>query len=520
VIKTGSPEYGFEDWGEAELLRLGELLLADTARGDGPEAVAAFGELVFGVRPAAHHLDWITKKLAHRRVVIVAPPESAKTTWSIILMAWSIGKRPWTTNMFVSATEKLAHAMAQAVADCIEFNPRWRMVFPDVVPARERGWSREGYEVVDRSMESGAWLRLVATKKDPSLISGGVGSASVNGRRVTGRLECDDIHDRESKTSDTVCQDTVGFMKDTVLSRVTEEGYLGMEQTRWNVSDSVAYLKGLVGPNGEAMYAVFEHPALVDGESYWPARWPVERLERKRVEVGEDWELVYQGNAEAARNQILKLESLRYYPAPNLRKEWDRYIGVDFTQRLEELTGNRQNDPDYFALAVWVNTHEWLVLEDGYRDRVSMGEAEEVFFQWADLKKPVRSAVEVNAAAVNFYSNLLKRMNTRGGPRHVIVPVTTTRNKAVRMSEMEPYFRTGQLRLSDEDNRFLRVFKAEWAGFGNRGVHDDTLDAAYLGWHVMTALLPTETREQVEARREKQAKTVAVTSAIERAYWI
>jgi len=49
------------------------------ARGEGVEAVAAFGEHVFGLRPAAHHVEWMEERLRNKRVATVAPPESAKT---------------------------------------------------------------------------------------------------------------------------------------------------------------------------------------------------------------------------------------------------------------------------------------------------------------------------------------------------------------------------------------------------------------------------------------------------------
>ena len=58
----------------------------------------------------------------------------------------------------------------------------------------------------------------------------------------------------------------------------------------------IAYVKAL------AHYKVFEHPAIgKDGESYWPEAWPIERLERRRTEIGSIiFELVYQGNGNRA----------------------------------------------------------------------------------------------------------------------------------------------------------------------------------------------------------------------------
>ena len=117
-----------------------EQLMAASARGDTVESVCRYAQLVFGVDPAGAHKKWLKEVLDNRRVVIVAPPESAKTTVvSIILLSWWIGKNPWTTNLICSAGENLANNIARRVADVIEFNEKFKMVFPNVVPAKDRG---------------------------------------------------------------------------------------------------------------------------------------------------------------------------------------------------------------------------------------------------------------------------------------------------------------------------------------------------------------------------------------------
>ena len=178
--------------------------------GEGVESVAAFGEYVFGVVPTKKHRQWIEEKLNNKRVARVSAPESAKTTWAIVYRAWFIGKHPDTSNAFISATDTAAQKMAATVAGCIEFNPRWRQCFPNAVPDKEKGWSREGYWVWDTAYgDKGNWYKHIATQKDPTLIAGGVGSAVINGIRVTGGLDCDDMHDRRSKESDVDFADTI-----------------------------------------------------------------------------------------------------------------------------------------------------------------------------------------------------------------------------------------------------------------------------------------------------------------------
>jgi predicted phage terminase large subunit-like protein len=491
---------------------LSDLDLIDRAHGNGADAVYAFGEYVFGVKPAAHHKLWIERKLEHKRVAIVAPPESAKTTWAMILMAWSIGKKPYTTNAFVSATEGAAQDMADVVANCIKSNQKWAKVFPHVIPHPDKGWSRDGYEVKDTSDKE--WDKRTAAKKDPTLLAGGVGSKRLNGIRISGRMECDDIHDRNSMYSDTVCQDTVNFLKDTLLPRVTAEGSLGIEQTRWNAKDSIAYVKGLKG------YAVFEHPAIgADGESYWAEHWSLERLEERRAEIGEVmWELVYQGNDKAREGQVLKNSWLINFPVVMIKHEYERFFGIDFARRIQELVGTKTKDPDEFALAVLVNTNPVLVVESGICERLTMGDAEDEFFRMAAIYSPKVIGLEVNSSGADYYQNLLRRMGAKG-LRYYIKPITSTTNKGARLTEMAADFQFGLIKVSDSADAFVSKFRDQWATFGNKNAHDDALDAVYFAREAASHLLPTETREAKLLRRESQAQAVNPMQAIDRIYY-
>lgn len=507
------------DFTDEQIKQLATLELIETAQGDDLNAVAAFGRHVFGKVAAKHHRVWISEVLQNLRVGITAPPESAKTTWiTIITMAWWIGKHPLSTNAIASAGEDSAGYMAKAVADTIEQNLRWRDVFPDVVPDKERGWSSDGYNVRDASVSPEEWARRRAGDKNPSLVGGGVGSARFNGLRVTGLFVMDDIHDRNSKTSAKVCAEAVGFVKDTALSRATKNARVAIVQTRWNKKDVINYIKALRRNNGSSIFMVFEHPAInAEGESYWPEEWPLERLEDKRVEMGEiDFRLVFLGDDKALEGTILKSSWLIPFPQIYIKKEFERFIGVDFARRIQDLTGGKTKDPDHFALAVMVNTDPILVVEDGFDGIVTMGDAEEVFFQWAALHNPRLSAIEVNSSGAEYMTNLIRRMNTRG-IRYPLMPVNTTRNKGEKLTEMAGDFQFGLIKVSDAETPFLLTFKNQWAAFGGH-TKDDTLDAVYLARKASAHLLPVETREERQERIKQAKGYVSPMKTIEAAY--
>jgi len=476
-----------------------EQLLAASARGDNVESVCHYAQLVFDVIPSAVHKKWITEVLGNRRVVIVAPPESAKTTIiSVILLSWWIGKKPWTTNLICSAGENLSNNIARRVADVIEFNEKFKIVFPNVVPAKELGWSRDGYEVKDTSMDN--WALLTATKKDPTLASGGVGSSSVNGRRVTGIAIGDDLHDRESKSSETVCVQTVDFVKDTFLPRCMEDAHAVIVQTRWNGKDIVGYLDS-VEYEGEKMYQVFVHPAIENDESYWPEQWPIERLERRRAEVGEvDFQLVYLANANATKGNVLKAEYLTDFPQIWIKQEFNRFYGVDFAITQQSMVGTRYRKGDNFAIAKIVDTRPVLVVEDGFVGRVNQAEAENVLFSMASYDNPQRIYLETNAGGEVFYQALMRRMR-ENGLRLPLIGRKAIKGKAERINQMLPDFQFGRVKVSDAQTTFLKTFRDEWLRFGDKAAHDDTLDAVYWAWRASDHLLTQKSNNDYDAQK-------------------
>lgn len=490
-------------------LELADLVL--TARGTGVEAVAAFGQYVFGVSPVKHHRAWLEAKLNHRRVVIVAPPESAKTTWSIILMAWSIGKRAWTTNCFVSATEGAANTMAKTVAECIENNARWKDIFPSVVPNKDKGWSRDGYEVIDNSISTERWTTLTATKKDPTLMAGGVGSARLNGIRITGRMECDDIHDRMSKESETVCADTVSFVKDTILSRVTQRAFFGMEQTRWNKKDCVGYIKEKLAH----IYTIFEHPAidLATGESYWAEQWSLERLEEKREEIDDLYfRLIYLGDDTAMDGAILKAEWLVPFPAGQIDKNWVVVYGVDPAFKKEQMVETKRRKRSRFVLTKMRIAPFGLVIENIIAGYFSEPEAEDLLVSHAALDKPIKVMIETNGVGDPFYQSLVRRTSLPVVPQH------TSRDVVAHAQEMSPDFRKGQIRVSDENTEGLRLFREEWLALGGNGTFD-TISSTYYAYLAGRHALWRDDAPVARRKAENAGRTMGQMEAIERAYY-
>ncbi len=117
---------------------------AARARKITPAAVAAFAALHIQtddgepIRPAAHHQLWLELlcDFRIRKLLIIAPPESAKTTWTILAyLGCRIGIFPQQNVIIGSATADIATARSMSLRAMVD-SDAWRETFPGVMPVR------------------------------------------------------------------------------------------------------------------------------------------------------------------------------------------------------------------------------------------------------------------------------------------------------------------------------------------------------------------------------------------------
>ncbi len=89
----------------------------------------------------------------------------------------------------------------------------------------------------------------------------------------------------------------------------------------------------------------------------------------------------------------------------------------------------------------------------------------------------------------------------------------------MRISEMLPDFQYGRVKVNDSQTVFLNTFRNEWISFGNKGVHDDTLDAVYWAWRAAGHLLTASTNEYVLRDNQKPKPAIGNMRSIENAYF-
>jgi hypothetical protein len=166
--------------------------------------------------------------------------------------------------------------------------------FPKLKPASgaRSKWADDEI-IVERSISS----------KDPSVMALGL-FGPVLGARLD-LVVADDLVSFENSLTTTQRSKVSGWFRSTLVGRVVANGKILCVGTPWHPED----LYGELERSGE--YAVRRDAAITaNGEPLWPDKWPMERLEQRRREVGE---------IEFSRTMLLQVIS---DAASRFRAEW------------------------------------------------------------------------------------------------------------------------------------------------------------------------------------------------------
>jgi hypothetical protein len=444
---------------------------------DGVEGFAQFYRLVFGRRLPRHaQEEWLPVIYRARQqgkgVVIQAFRGAAKTTTlSVAWVAFRIGHQPESSNLVIQAGDKAAHDTSQQIADLIANNQAWQVVFPRVCPDPKQGWGAAGYEVKRTDMDYDEWRALCAQSKgkDPTLLGLGYRSRAVIGKHPTGVLLVDDIHDENNTRSAKELEMVRQVMAGTILPTVTPETWQVVVGTPWVVNDVLAGLKA------SGRYLLVRTPVLRDGKIVWPERYSPKDLEGIRQAVGEkEFARMYLLDLDASSGAHLRRGWLHSYPAEKINPAWPVVMGVDYASTADQLTAGRR---DFFAVAIGraLPGGAGVVLVDGFRGKVSQGEAEMQLKRLAELY-PTTQVIGVEAVGKGeeFFHLMLRTS------RLPLQPVNTGRSsKGERFEKgMAPLFQFRRAWVADVETPFIRAFRDEWVRWPS-GEHDDTLDAVY-----------------------------------------
>jgi predicted phage terminase large subunit-like protein len=283
-----------------------------------------------------HQKMWIREiAMPMAKTLIVAPPESLKSSTIRMRIEWEIGNNPEMTILLVMNTSAQAQKQVMSIAETIETNELYRKVFPWVTPNRGRGWSHEVL-FIKRQNES---------RPDPTLYGTGI-DGPYQGSHVD-MLVVDDPTDQQDVRSSSTMEAQRDRLKGVLRDRLVEGGKFFAILTRWGEADLVPTFRDMD-------FTVLENP--IEGRYPWgrllcPELFHDERIERLKREKGSGlYSLTYQCDPAAALGSKIKREWWRYYAD----KPEVKYI----VHSWDLSTGRKGGDYTGFGA--------WGLAEDGY----------------------------------------------------------------------------------------------------------------------------------------------------------
>jgi hypothetical protein len=218
------------------------------------------------VQLARHHAEWHDFLDAHKRCVVWAHIEAAKSsTFCVARVLWLLGRNPGLRIAIVSNTDGQAQKPIRAVARYIEQSGTLRQIFPKL---------RKGEPWTTHQL----FVPRDTFSRDPSVQSCGI-HGNILGSRLD-MLIMDDVLDYENCRTASGRQDIWEWYQSTLAGRLIEEGRTIVCGTAFHPDDLMHRLAD-----------VFHWPnrrwpvVRPDGTPNWPERWSAARIEDKRSEL-------------------------------------------------------------------------------------------------------------------------------------------------------------------------------------------------------------------------------------------
>lgn len=452
---------------------------------------AFFIHYITGLEPAKHHRMWLAQIFhpERKRINLIAPRESGKSTILVYAMAYWMGRFPLSTNAIVSVASDQAEKRMRMIHSTVNDNLRYRNVFPHIhidthYPDTQTEftiWSSEGGRTYNN------WRRLVeqyGSSKDPSIrISGRTGRVMI-GSRLSGLLLLDDIIDH-GDLSDKAQDDVEDYIVETLLPAVTESGRVVNIGTRWMLGDIPERLR-----DNPEWHTLEIQATLYDKagkpHSYWPKWWPLDRLARKRREMNNDakYFVMYENNPTAMQKALFREQDLRRdlpIPLPRLT---NIFIGTDWATSTKASA-----DFSVFA-ALGIDDLNNVFLLDMKRKKADPDTAVNTLIEFAnDIAERYQRLDNVLIENVAFQT-LFMQLISKVDPRIPTVGVVPKGDKGHRASFVSAWSRNGKFFINQAIPDLEQLI-SEWMNFDMHR-HDDTLDAvSILFQHLNLAVVTT-----------------------------
>ena len=219
------------------------------------------------VAQGPYHSAWQQVLTNKKRSIVWSHVESGKTQQlSVGRVLWEVGRNPNIRVVIVSNTGMQAAKIVKSIAKYITDSKDFQSVFPDVKPSSP--WNQETL-VIERE----------TLAKDPTVQAIGM-HGNILGARID-LLIMDDVIDYENSRTDYQRQNALHWIESTLFGRLTRHARVVIIGNAWHNEDLMHVL------SRRKVWFAKKYPLVdADGVTTWPDRWPQERLDDKREELG------------------------------------------------------------------------------------------------------------------------------------------------------------------------------------------------------------------------------------------
>ena len=257
----------------------------------------------------ATHLEAIERGDIDRLLIIEPPRHGKSLLVSQRFPAWYMGRNPTDEVIHCSYGGELVSGFGRRLRNLM-LSDEHTSVFPECRLATD-------------SKAANLWH----TSQDGVYVAAGVGGP-ITGRGAHLLLIDDPVKSREEAESETMRNRAWDWYQNDAYTRLMRNGgRIVCVSTRWHEDDLVGRLLNDQAKGGD-QWTMLHHQAIRnDGSVLWPAKYPLEVLERTKRAIGpRAWQSLYQGDPTPEAGAYFKRDWITMAPMPP--KEELRYYGA------------------------------------------------------------------------------------------------------------------------------------------------------------------------------------------------
>lgn len=308
--------------------------------------------------------------------------------------------------------------------------------------------------------------------EDKKGLAGSIKLVGANGS-ITGRdadyIIIDDPYKGFEDITPTLLQKRIDWFDTIIEQRIESHTKLAILHTRWHSNDLQGYFK----KNRSEIYHFISFPAIKEnGEQLWPEKYTIEKLEKKRENIGERlFQSIFQQKPIDDSSNFFDLNKFHWCAPPEELTPIQMCRGWDVASSDPGKNDFTAGVPMYL-----LNDNKSILITDFVHGQFGKDTSQEIKNQIILDGHDNISIIETGVAAAGalLYDNWEQQLPGYFLERAIPVP---NNSKADRATPLKDYIYDGHVYVDIQDNKLRKTFQDEFRAFPN-GEHDDIVDAA------------------------------------------